>query len=132
MAIKTITVLTKNIIFGHVPGPHKPGSQVVFSDDLLDAAGKRVGSHSGFGTLVRELDDRGLIHYQATYEFAPGPKEIGPQITARGLVFWQADFVGAPKVAITGGTEDYANARGQVTWTHDPSGPAKHTLAIEL
>ena len=133
-----IKVRTDNKVFVHVPGPHKPGQQVVFSDDLQkENAVAKVGTHSGFSTLLRELPNGVLLQYQATYEIYAQPPDppsdaiAKGQIAAQGVVFWQDDFVENTKVAITGGTEAYLNARGEVTWNH-VGGRALHTLHIKL
>jgi hypothetical protein len=136
-SIAIVEVFTDNLFIEAVPGPDKPGKQVVFFDDLLNAQNQKVGTHSGFATLAREMPTgQRLYQYQAVYSLTAGQQQ--GQVTARGLVaFEQGAFVGSPKVAITGGTEANANARSQVTWTANvplPPPPdrrlTKHTLDI--
>jgi hypothetical protein len=108
-----IEVFTKNVVFKHVhvPGPFGPGELVVFSDDLLNVQNADVGTHSGFATLVRiTAGEPNLVQYQATYDLkdVPGTPQRQGQVTTRGLVpFIGAEFLGSPKVAITGGTWAY-------------------------
>jgi hypothetical protein len=135
-----IKVRLKNNQFEVVPGPERLGMQTAFWDDLLhDSAPlnppKILGEHSGSATLIRFEAGGEWFQYQATYRLDPTPGVQEGQVTARGLVFFrEGDFVGGPRVAITGGTDAYKNARGQVTWTlvTPPEKFNRHTLDIVL
>lgn len=111
-----------------------------------------LGEHSGDATVIRFEGGGQWVQYTATYRLSknyadsqksppvlaadptvdqdPSSTVKKGQITAQGLVFFKdGDFVGSPKVAVTGGTEEYKNARGQVTWERaDPCN--RHTLDI--
>jgi hypothetical protein len=114
-----IEVVTKNVASEH-KGPSAPhvGNQDFFSDDLLNAQNQVVGTHSGFCTLVRVTPGNApdLQECQATFTLPQG------QVTARGLYSTPMAVGQSSKVAITGGTDAYANARGQVTWTQLAAG----------
>jgi hypothetical protein len=153
-----IKVRLQNNEFEYVPGPHKLGFRTAFWDDLLaDDSDQILGEHSGNGTLIRFEGGGEWFQYEATYRLSknyadsrksppvladdptvdqdPTTNVKKGQITARGLVFFKGgDFVGSPRVAITGGTDEYKNARGQVTWTlaTSPEERNKHTLDILL
>jgi hypothetical protein len=108
-------LFTKNIAFREIPpaGVAQLGDQIVFTDDLLDSQNHEVGQHSGFCTRVRVIANApDLYQCQATLSLPEGT------ITARGL-FSIPTAVGqlSGRAAITGGTEAYANASGQVSVT---------------
>jgi hypothetical protein len=128
-----IVRFTKPVDDQEVPGPPKLGKQFVFTDDLAsDPAGTTVvGTHSGFATLVR--GEPHFLQYQATYDLKAATRQQKGQLTVRGLVAFSdvGKFVGSPKVAITGGTEAYDRARGQVTW-EATADLTKHTIDIVL
>jgi hypothetical protein len=86
------------------------GDQRVFTDDLFDQSNRPVGQHSGFCTLVR-IGPGAQRTYQclATFGLPDG------QITARGLLSFP--LAGGIRFAITGGTEAYLRAAGEVTAT---------------
>ena len=104
------------------PVPVKHGEQLgdqrVFTDELraLDNSGQPtgpvVGEHSGHCTLVRKGPGSERI-YQcfATFRLAGG------LITARTLFDLSGVPAGGLKSAITGGTDKYDKARGEVTST---------------
>jgi hypothetical protein len=157
MAQSVVTVYTRNTIESEEsPGPWKPGKQVTFSDDLLNSAqlnpgpdftpvGEDIGNHSGFATLVR-LGDPGLFMYEATHSLHPAQstpnQPLAGQVMTRGVLSFHPWAEGESRtVAITGGTDAYANARGQVIWTRgavDPKSGSRettidrHELRIEL
>jgi hypothetical protein len=150
-----IKVRLRNKPFEVVPGPHKLGVRTAFWDDLLaDDSDQMLGEHSGDATLIRFEGGGEWFQYQATYRLLKNyvdsqkiPPVLGDdatvdqdptsnvkkgQVTARGLVFFKGgDFVGSPRVAITGGTDAYENARGQVTWTR-ATPHNRHALDILL
>ena len=93
-----------------------------------DPAQRLAGTHSGTLTLLRiaKAGDRFypqgalVIQYVATYRFkaVPNTPLQRGQVTTRGLVVLKSNFdVFEPpvKFAITGGTDAYAMARGEVT-----------------
>jgi hypothetical protein len=86
-----------------------------------------AGSHSGFTTVLRiaqandNLYPKGsfLIQNEATYRFkaVPNTPLQKGQITVRGVFFTDGNFMPLEPhtSAITGGTDAYRLARGQVT-----------------
>jgi hypothetical protein len=142
-----VTVYTRNTVGLEIgPGPFKPGKQITFSDDLLNSgqlnagpdftpAGEDIGNHSGFSTLVR-LGDPVLFMYEATHSLHPAPSTPGEplrgQVTTRGVLSFHPWNEGQSKtVAITGGTDAYANARGQVIWTKGAVDPKTGDTTID-
>jgi hypothetical protein len=141
-------------------GPGGPGHRFVFSEDFdlvsIDgraAQNQRAISHSGFVTTVRiaqpgdNLYPAGnyLMQYEGTYRFnavanavpAGGglpsiSLEMG-QITARGLLYTDPNRDPIPPIrfAITGGTDFYRLARGEIT-ERTPGGPDTRLLDIRL
>lgn len=97
-------------------------------NDLPQNPAQRLaGTHSGILTLLRiaQAGDRFypqgalVIQYQGTYRFKTlphTPLQKG-QVTARGVSVFKANgdpFEPPITFAITGGTEAYASARGQI------------------
>jgi hypothetical protein len=113
------------------PPPHgeKLGDQRVFTDELRapdsnnNPTGPVLGEHSGFCTLVRKGPGSERI-YQclATFRLNKG------LITGRAL--FDLNAAGTVKGPITGGTDDYKLAQGEITTTF----PAPNTtlFVIEL
>jgi hypothetical protein len=109
------------------PVPVKHGEQLgdqrVFTDELreLDNSGQPTGSvvgeHSGHCTLVRK-EPAGERIYQCFATFRLG----GGLITARTLFDLSNVPAGGLKSAITGGTGQYDEARGEVTSTFQAGG----------
>jgi hypothetical protein len=105
-----------------------------------------AGSHSGFLTTLRiaEANDRlypedsFLLQYEGIYRFntVPGTPLQRGQVVARGVLHGNitpngfTPLDGPIRLAITGGTEAYATARGQIT-ERDPN-PANKLLDIQL
>jgi hypothetical protein len=116
--MSVIVLVTKNIDAREIPSGAAPklGDQLVFTDDLLDKHGQEVGQHSGFCTRVRIIGSGegapDLWQCQATLTLPQG------SITARGAFKFPA-VVGelSGRAAITGGTDAYAKARGQISVT---------------
>jgi hypothetical protein len=130
----TIAVVTKNSVREYIPPGQavKLGDQVFFTDDLVNDQGEMVGTRSGFCTRVRitpgDAPDPHTHECQATYTLPPQGR-----ITTRGLANLPL-AVGVPtRTAITGGTDGYANARGQVTVTQlTADGPLRLVIDIAL
>jgi hypothetical protein len=129
-------------VFGNVGGEVRgsrpgPGHRFFFSEyvTLLEYDGVKqkkqlAGSHSGFTTTVRIAaaddqlypEDSILTQYEATYRFntVPNTPLKKGQVTARGTylgIIGAGGFtlVDVPvRFAITGGTEAYAKARGEI------------------
>jgi hypothetical protein len=93
-----------------------------------NAAQRQAGTHSGTLTLLRiaQAGDRHfpqgalLIQYQGTYRFRtlPNTPLNEGQVTTRGLVVLDSNFNvldTTVRFAITGGTDAYVTAGGQVT-----------------
>jgi hypothetical protein len=142
-----------------IPGPPKPGAVHIFSNDLVleeydnkkpgsglppTEQDRRAGTHSGYITLLRIAqndlffpDGTYLIQYEATYKFntVPNTPLKKGQITAQGQLALDSknNFkpLDSPIVfAITGGTNAYVTARGQVT-EEDPNTSSRR-LDIQL
>lgn len=139
-------------------GSPGPGWRFLFSndlaleryDDLTPGNGlpqnpqqRLAGTHSGLLTCLRvaEANDRffpsgsQLWEYDATYKFnaVPNTPLQQGQVTARGLqLFDKDDNILEPPVrfAITGGTDAYTKARGQIT-EGDPTADDR-LLVIQL
>ena len=143
MAPKQIELSTVKpaAFFGRVP-PKAPGEglRFVFSEDLRynDQA---AGMHAGVATTVRtKLPGPGpfqggeLIHEEGTYDLKAVPGLDAGQVTVQGVFpidqTLNAHAGGAiVRLAITGGTDAYKNARGQVTVKVQGG---SHTLDIEV
>jgi hypothetical protein len=113
-----VVLFSKNIAARNTAGPDPAlGDQFFFTDFLLEEPGdKVVGLHSGFCTLLRinQRNAPDLYQCQATLTLPQG------QITARGAFnIPAAPAVGelSGRAAITGGTDAYATARGQISVT---------------
>jgi hypothetical protein len=138
--------VTDTPVFEFVPKrPSDIGDRLFFSDLLaLENGGLPAGTHSGFLTVLRfvEVGDPYLPgadllwQLEATYKLnavggnlPPGLKE--GQITTHGLLLVRNHerLGNEARFAITGGTDAYANARGQVIETD--KGRLK-TLKLEL
>jgi hypothetical protein len=126
------------------PSPPGPGHRFFFTENLLLRSydgvaqnGQLAGSHSGFVTTLRiaqagdQLYPQGsyLLQYEATYRFntVPNTPLLRGQVIARGLLHGNLDnqgnltpLDGPIMLAITGGTEAYFTARGQIT-ERDPN-----------
>jgi hypothetical protein len=120
------------------PSPPGPGHRFFFSENLrleqYDGVAQNnqlAGSHSGYVSTLRivqagDIYPQGsyLFQYEATYRFntvPTTPLQRG-QVTARGVIHGNLDNQGnltpldGPIIlAITGGTEAYVTARGQIT-----------------
>ena len=103
------------------PTPNELGDMYVLTDNIIEINGKTippgVSQHSGFCFVVRKPN---TWLCQAGYTL-PGIKKRhfrkGGQIEARGILDFSAPN---PKfVAITGGTEDYRRASGEVKFLDD-------------
>lgn len=108
-----VELIGKEVASRSVPDPPKDlGHRVIFTEDLFDEAGRLIGQHSGFCTLVR-LGPPQMFECLATVLLPGG------QVNGRGLL--GPGVVGqGRRVAIGGGTDLYANARGQVTVIGQP------------
>jgi hypothetical protein len=108
---------------------------------------RRAGSHSGFATTLRvaEAGDNFyqsgsyLLQYEGIYRFntVPNTPSQSGQVTARGVVYGFIPNTGVVnpieppiRFAITGGTDAYVTARGQIT-ERDPT-LADRLLDIQL
>jgi hypothetical protein len=123
--------------------PFSPGMRFLFSNDLAleryddstpgnglpeGPQHRLAGTHSGFVTVLRVAGANErffppgslLVDYDATYKFntlADTPLQKG-QVTARGVFLVDSDhnpLEPPTRFAITGGTEAYVTARGQIT-----------------
>ena len=96
------------------------GDQRVFTDQLHkneDLQGPVVGHHSGFCTLVKKgPGDSRVYQCFATFDLEDG------LLTGRTLFDLSSIGPTGIKVAVTGGTRDYAAARGQITATFPAAG----------
>jgi hypothetical protein len=113
----------------HAPHGEVLGDQRVFTDQLRavdqnqDPTGPVLGHHSGFCTLVKKGPGNARF-YQcfATFDLPDG------LLTGRTLFDLNSVGPAGVKVAVTGGTEAWAGARGQVTATF----PADGTTLFEF
>jgi hypothetical protein len=125
MAVIQIKVVTKNVDFNFGPGPsNQPGKQGFFTDDLLNSQKEVVGTRSGFVTRLR-ITPEDIHELQATCNFPPSTVPQAPavgQVTIQGVLSLPAKPGNTYKYAITGGTDAYANARGEVTFIEPPAG----------
>jgi hypothetical protein len=141
------------------PQKPKPGLQIPFTEDVVlkeydaatagnglpqNEANRYAGTHSGFLTLLRITGqgDRfykaGIFVYQysATYKFndLPNTPLKKGQITGHGLSLFDTTthtILELPiKYAITGGSDAYAKARGEIVEKHNQTDDRE--LHIEL
>jgi hypothetical protein len=134
-----VRVITPPVVAEFYPGPGGPGKRIIFSEDFLleryDGAAQNnqlAGSHSGVVTTLRvaEANDRlypedsYLLLYEGIYRFntVPNTPLQSGQVTAKGVLHGNVPSAGnfTPldgliRLAITGGTEAYVTARGQIT-----------------
>ena len=130
------------------PAPTTPGDQVAFTEDVVLKQYKKkkpghglpqkdedrlAGTHSGFLTLLRiaKPGDRFfqpgtfVAQYVATYKFNDLPKTPlkNGQITAQGIVLFDGNGNRIPptKFAVTGGTDAFDEAQGDVLELHNIS-----------
>jgi hypothetical protein len=117
------------------PRKAKVGDRIIFTDDLVDAtkaAKPMVGTRAGFCTCLQEaaVADQGLFECQTTYKLDKLAKPDQGHVTTRGS-FLVPPVVGQTgKLAITGGTDAYAKARGQVTLTY--AGNEQFGIVLEI
>jgi hypothetical protein len=92
------------------PTGDSQGDQFVFTDDLFKE-GKHVGWNGGVCTVVRLVPEvSASLQCVATFSLPEG------QITVQGLVTFEFEDAPAPlTVAITGGTDAYERAQGELT-----------------
>jgi len=125
-----------DFVKGSKPGP---GHRFVFSEDFrleeYDGVAYNkplAGSHSGFVTTLRIIKandrlyqkDSYLFQYEGIYRFngVPNTPLMRGQVTARGVAYGTLDrfgnfspLDGVIKAAITGGTDAYVMAHGEIT-----------------
>jgi hypothetical protein len=141
------------------PGQPGPGKRFVFSDNLVleeidgkkpgpgglppDEQDRHAGTHSGVVTTLRIAAANDaylpggseLLQYEATYRLNAVPANPpyalqAGQVTAQGvLLIRNGQNVGLRRFAITGGTDAYANARGQVI---EPDPPDAHLRKLQI
>ena len=150
-----VRVVSPPVVFEELKGSKPgPGHRFVFSEDLelveydgIAQKNRLVGSHSGFVTTLRIAGKRDkiypkgsiLMQYEGIYRFQSTlstPVQKG-QVIARGVLYgnFDRDGIFAPldgpvKLAITGGTDVYQTARGQII-ERDPL-PENRLLDIQL
>jgi hypothetical protein len=128
------------------------GKIIVENMQMADASLPRAGTQSGFVTTLR-ISGAGdkflppgsfLSQYEGTHRFNAVPNTLQKgQVTAHGVLLASPDATGKHvlveppnRFAITGGTQAYDTARGQIT-EGDPnypalSNPAQRLLEIQL
>jgi hypothetical protein len=94
------------------PAGDSPGDQILFTDDLFDPAGRRVGRDEARCTIMF----RGDVLCDATFVLA-GRGQL--TIEGVGLTF-----------AVTGGTGEFRKARGQMQETFLPSGEFRFAFSL--
>jgi hypothetical protein len=120
------------------PSPPGPGHRFFFTENLtleeydgVTQNHQLAGSHSGYVSTLRiaqagDIYPQGsyLFQYEGTYRFntVPNTPLMRGQVTARGILHGTlnnqgqlAPLDGLIRLAITGGTEAYVTARGQIT-----------------
>ena len=138
-----VRVVSPPAVAEFVPGQPGPGHRFVFSENIelvrYDGVAQNnqlAGSYSGLMTILRiaeagDIYPQGsyLFQYEGIYRFntVPNTPLMRGQVTARGMLHGNLDnqgnftpLDGPMKVAITGGTEAYATARGEIT-ERDPA-----------
>lgn len=116
------------------PGPFGPGKRFIFSDVLvlekLDTRtpgnglpqaeqDRLAGTHAGFITTLDDGDPYQL-QQEGTYRLSAVAGLLAGQVTVRGIFLATGgNAVGERRLAITGGTDAYAKAHGQVTESAD-------------
>ncbi|MFE9045955.1 hypothetical protein ACFY9F_33020 [Streptomyces sp. NPDC012421] len=107
-------------------GPAAQGDQTVVHSTLTDQAGNTVGETGGICTTTRTEPDFGAETCNVTYSLTGG------QITFQGFVFGHLRPGPPPSFdgAITGGTGEYAGARGTVH--ADTIGPGQRRFTLTL
>jgi hypothetical protein len=96
------------------PAGDSPGDQILFTDTLLDQAGRRIGGDQARCTLMFGGD----VLCDATFVL-DGRGQL--TIEGVGLTF-----------AVTGGTGQFSKARGQMRETFLPSGEFRFAFALYL
>jgi hypothetical protein len=96
------------------PEGDSPGDQILFTDTLLDQAGRRVGHDEARCTLMFGGD----VLCDATFVL-DGQGQL--TVEGVGLTF-----------AVTGGTDQFRKARGQMHETFLPSGEFRFSFALYL
>lgn len=123
-----IVLFTQNIAWRRMPpgGKRRIGDRLIFTDNLVDENGAEVGQHSGFCTRVRRMKRApDLYECQATLTLPEGT------LTARGEFRVRAkpgQLSG--RAAITGGTDGFITARGQVNVTAQSTGADRLEIDI--
>jgi hypothetical protein len=158
IVVSVVETIPKQAPFKFPPNP-KPGLQIFFTEDVVlkqyeadtpghglpqNEADRYAGIHSGFLTLLRITGagdrfygpDIFIYEYLATYKFkdlANTPLKKG-QIAGHGLSVFDTNTHTVLEVpnpyAITGGTDVYAKARGEIRELHNPTNDRE--LHIEL
>jgi hypothetical protein len=143
MTTTTLTLKTIEVVSKRIPRRSKKlGQMLVFNEDITEINGvpssvfpvPSLGppQHLGFCFRVQKPD---MWLCQAGWILpglpAPSPFLNGGQIQARGLLDFRSSAAG--KVAITGGTDDYRRASGEILITAAGGSPAVtvYTLTIE-
>ena len=102
------------------PGDYQPGDYAVFSDKLLNGAGKRVGTQAGSGLITRVRPTGAQVYFSLAIRLRHG------QIAAQGL----STTAPTKRLAVVGGTGSYTGAQGHLALTENGDGTG--TLSITL
>jgi hypothetical protein len=94
------------------PQGDSPGDQIVFTDDLFDTSGRRIGHDQARCTIMF----RGEVLCDATFVLAGRG-----QLTIEGATL---------TFAVTGGTGQFKKARGQVHETFLPTGEFRFAFTL--
>jgi hypothetical protein len=101
-------------IIDAAPEGDSPGDQILFTDNLFDQAGHRVGRDEARCTIMF----RGDVLCDATFVIAGRG-----QLTIEGV---------ALSLAVTGGTGEFKKARGQLHETFLPTGEFRFAFTLYL
>lgn len=105
---------------GHVG----PGDYVVFTEDLLDSNGNKVGSDSALCTIITEAAGG---EAQCTFTFSSNAGDITAQSASFGILTNEPKSFDA---AVTGGTKDFVGVRGSIHGSTDS--PTQVKLDFDL
>jgi allene oxide cyclase len=112
-----LAVIAREVAFAIIdvgPRGDSPGDTIVFTDDLFDQAGRRIGRDQAHCTIMF----RGDVLCDASFVIAGRGQLL---IHGVGLTF-----------AVTGGTGEFKKARGQMHETFLPTGEFRFAFTLYL
>lgn len=100
------------------PGDYRAGDYLVFSDQLSDRAGTKVGTEGGSGLLTKVGASGFQVHYSLAVRLREG------QFVVAGL----ASEAPTKRLAVVGGTGRYLGAIGDLELVEHPDGTGSLTI----